>query len=135
MFGSRSVHSVHVQSISSLYICFSTYKCSTFSSNVHMFIVQMYMFICTVQCTCTVYICTARVYACAHVYNTRACTVPRVRAHGLYRACARMGAHCTMYICTVQGNVKMEAQEAPSHRTSLMTQLCVRLVYFVPHSR
>ena len=83
----------------------------------------------------SVHMYRACIRVCAHVYNTRACTVPRVRAHGLYRAPARVRAHCTVYICTVQGNVKMEAQEAPSHRTSLMTQLCVRLVYFAPHSR
>lgn len=91
---------------------------------------------------CSLYKCT-----CSYVqYNVHVqCTyVPRVytrvrmciiRVRVLYRVCVRTGAHCTVYICTIQGNVKMEAQEAPSRRTSLMPQLCVRLVYFAPHSR
>ena len=100
---------------------------------------------------CSLYKCT-----CSYVqYNVHVqCTyVPRVytrvrmciiRVRVLYRVCvrtvctARVRACGRIVQCTyvhVQGNVKMEAQEVPSHRTSLMTQLCVRLVYFVPHSR
>lgn len=93
MFGPRPVHSVHVQFKCSLYICSSTYKCSTFSSNVHMFIVHKYKCTCSyvqynvhVQCTYVPRVYTRvrmRIHACVYC-TVCACArfVPRACAHG-----------------------------------------------------